>query len=135
MERKGLPAAAGPVRSLRGKAQKQPRTWRMNHKKSPLGSGLREPDGGQGGNRTPDTGIFNPLLYQLSYLAGTLHGQAVRGGNDTYRGRARQALRIAFTRQGSGGAPLSTGACPRPARPLNYAAAAGSGQRTQHRGG
>lgn len=26
-------------------------------------------DGGQGGNRTPDTGIFNPLLYQLSYLA------------------------------------------------------------------
>jgi hypothetical protein len=27
-------------------------------------------NGGQGGNRTPDTGIFNPLLYQLSYLAG-----------------------------------------------------------------
>ena len=26
-------------------------------------------NGGQGGNRTPDTGIFNPLLYQLSYLA------------------------------------------------------------------
>ena len=26
-------------------------------------------DGGQRGNRTPDTGIFNPLLYQLSYLA------------------------------------------------------------------
>src|SRR5690554_5749057 len=51
--------------------------------KSPLGSGLRGPDGGQGGNRTPDTGIFNPLLYQLSYLAGTLHGQAVRSGNDT----------------------------------------------------
>ena len=25
--------------------------------------------GGQGGNRTPDTGIFNPLLYRLSYLA------------------------------------------------------------------
>ncbi len=25
--------------------------------------------GGQRGNRTPDTGIFNPLLYQLSYLA------------------------------------------------------------------
>jgi hypothetical protein len=30
------------------------------------GAGLT---GGQGGNRTPDTGIFNPLLYQLSYLA------------------------------------------------------------------
>src|SRR5690606_8259128 len=26
-------------------------------------------DGGRGGNRTPDTGIFNPLLYQLSYPA------------------------------------------------------------------
>ena len=25
--------------------------------------------GGQGGNRTPDTRIFSPLLYQLSYLA------------------------------------------------------------------
>ena len=24
--------------------------------------------GGQRGNRTPDTGIFNPLLYRLSYL-------------------------------------------------------------------
>ena len=28
--------------------------------------------GGRGGNRTPDTGIFNPLLYQLSYPAGAL---------------------------------------------------------------
>ena len=26
-------------------------------------------DGGQGRNRTIDTRIFNPLLYQLSYLA------------------------------------------------------------------
>src|SRR5690606_37719006 len=26
--------------------------------------------GGQGQNRTADTGIFSPLLYQLSYLAG-----------------------------------------------------------------
>ena len=24
--------------------------------------------GGQRGNRTPDTGIFSPLLYRLSYL-------------------------------------------------------------------
>jgi hypothetical protein len=30
---------------------------------------LRLANGGQRGNRTPDTGIFNPLLYQLSYLA------------------------------------------------------------------
>ena len=28
--------------------------------------------GGRGGNRTPDTGIFNPLLYQLSYPANVL---------------------------------------------------------------
>ena len=26
-------------------------------------------DGGQKGSRTPDTRIFSPLLYQLSYLA------------------------------------------------------------------
>ncbi len=29
-------------------------------------------DGGRGRNRTADTGIFNPLLYQLSYPAGNL---------------------------------------------------------------
>ena len=28
--------------------------------------------GGQGRNRTTDTRIFNPLLYQLSYLAVSL---------------------------------------------------------------
>src|SRR5690606_12076048 len=31
-------------------------------------------DGGRGGNRTPDTGIFNPLLYQLSYPASARTG-------------------------------------------------------------
>jgi hypothetical protein len=30
---------------------------------------LGEIDGGQGRNRTTDTRIFSPLLYQLSYLA------------------------------------------------------------------
>ena len=29
---------------------------------------------GQGGNRTPDTRIFSPLLYQLSYLASKSEG-------------------------------------------------------------
>ena len=29
----------------------------------------QSPDGGQGRNRTTDTRIFSPLLYQLSYLA------------------------------------------------------------------
>ncbi len=35
------------------------------------GSAVDE-DGGQGRNRTTDTRIFNPLLYQLSYLAFTV---------------------------------------------------------------
>jgi len=30
------------------------------------------PNGGVGGNRTPDTWIFSPLLYQLSYHATSL---------------------------------------------------------------
>ncbi len=40
----------------------------VGHEKSRAmrGFGVR---GGRGGNRTPDTGIFNPLLYQLSYPA------------------------------------------------------------------
>ena len=29
--------------------------------------------GAQGRNRTADTGIFNPLLYQLSYLGNGAH--------------------------------------------------------------
>lgn len=33
------------------------------------GFAMWEENGGQRGNRTPDTRIFNPLLYQLSYLA------------------------------------------------------------------
>ncbi len=33
-------------------------------------AGHRREDGGRGQNRTADTGIFNPLLYQLSYPAG-----------------------------------------------------------------
>ncbi|MFM2187492.1 MAG: hypothetical protein RIR43_2064, partial [Pseudomonadota bacterium] len=32
--------------------------------------------GGQGRNRTTDTRIFNPLLYQLSYLAEALQYNA-----------------------------------------------------------
>ena len=31
--------------------------------------GVRIDNGGQGRNRTADTGIFSPLLYRLSYLA------------------------------------------------------------------
>ena len=38
--------------------------------------------GGQGGNRTPDTGIFNPLLYRLSYLAWRPRRDAWAGGEE-----------------------------------------------------
>lgn len=51
-------------------------------------------DGGQGGNRTPDTGIFNPLLYRLSYLA-------ARGANSTALRRGRQVLPLRATAPGS----------------------------------
>src|SRR5690606_7980398 len=37
-------------------------------------------NGGRGGNRTPDTGIFNPLLYQLSYPA-TCEPGMIRAGH------------------------------------------------------
>ncbi len=49
-------------------------TWLAQQRKSkkPPHGGLSHcENGGQGRNRTADTGIFNPLLYQLSYLAGT----------------------------------------------------------------
>jgi hypothetical protein len=42
----------------------------VSHKqKRPTKTSRALGNGGQRGNRTPDTGIFNPLLYQLSYLA------------------------------------------------------------------
>jgi hypothetical protein len=37
-------------------------------------------NGGQGQNRTADTGIFSPLLYQLSYLAGCGNEQRIKPG-------------------------------------------------------
>jgi hypothetical protein len=39
--------------------------------KAHISAGFFLNNGGRGGNRTPDTGIFNPLLYQLSYPAGS----------------------------------------------------------------
>jgi hypothetical protein len=39
--------------------------------------------GGQGRNRTTDTRIFSPLLYQLSYLAWEMRG----GAGDRREGR------------------------------------------------
>ena len=41
----------------------------LEMKKAPAWRGLFISSGGQGRNRTIDTRIFSPLLYQLSYLA------------------------------------------------------------------
>ena len=46
--------------------------------------------GGQGQNRTADTGIFSPLLYQLSYLA--LKGERVL--NRAQPGQSSRAAEI-----------------------------------------
>ena len=53
----------------------------------------RVKDGGQTRNRTEDTRIFSPLLYQLSYLAKS--GSAnKRGGNRRVNGNFRLNLRL-----------------------------------------
>ena len=41
----------------------------QKRKSAPIGALLFNVDGGQGRNRTADTRIFSPLLYQLSYQA------------------------------------------------------------------
>ena len=43
--------------------------YRMTRGLKVKNSYLIDKYGGQGQNRTADTGIFSPLLYQLSYLA------------------------------------------------------------------
>jgi hypothetical protein len=51
-------------------------TGRRQAQKNPPDAGLMI--GGRGRNRTADTGIFNPLLYQLSYSANrSLHFAAM----------------------------------------------------------
>src|SRR3546814_1334140 len=49
--------------------------------------------GGRGGNRTPDTGIFNPLLYQLSYPAGTLRRWA---RSEEHTSELQSLMRISY---------------------------------------
>lgn len=57
----------------RGAASGQPE-WRSSseHSKKIAANWLRgdQTISGQGGNRTHDTRIFSPVLYQLSYLSG-----------------------------------------------------------------
>jgi hypothetical protein len=43
--------------------------------------GSLEKESGDGGNRTPDTRIFSPLLYQLSYITGKSPLPLVRQGH------------------------------------------------------
>ena len=43
--------------------------------------GFRNKSGGKARNRTGDTRIFSPLLYQLSYLARAKEGQQMKGAD------------------------------------------------------
>ena len=63
---------------------------RCNPRKSPLEKVgfFVAVHGGRGRNRTADTGIFNPLLYQLSYPAGNLAIRDDREGLSMLRGAA-----------------------------------------------
>jgi hypothetical protein len=50
----------------------------LEMEKAPAWRGLFISSGGQGRNRTIDTRIFSPLLYQLSYLASDVLAVAER---------------------------------------------------------
>jgi hypothetical protein len=58
---------------------------------------LPRKDGGRGRNRTADTGIFNPLLYQLSYPALVL---ACRGAEGRGEGARIRAIEAGFVKLG-----------------------------------
>ncbi len=68
-------------------------------RKRPTGEGWAWNGGGQGRNRTADTGIFSPLLYQLSYLAKEL---PIKAGNGSLS-QAAYASPIFGTRDDVGG--------------------------------
>ena len=63
--------------------------------------------GAQGRNRTADTGIFNPLLYQLSYLgkseAVTSEGRVLNRRDLESSSKLRQSCLIIFCRRRIGG--------------------------------
>ena len=48
---------------------------------------MEEESGAQSRNRTSDTRIFNPLLYQLSYLGTVAMGRCPFGGRVILKGR------------------------------------------------
>ena len=55
---------------------------------------MRSENGGQRGNRTPDTRIFNPLLYQLSYLATMCRQQRLVDASRCERGIMPMTARL-----------------------------------------
>jgi hypothetical protein len=67
--------------------------------------GFKRKNGAQGRNRTTDTRIFNPLLYQLSYLGTPLTGRCI--GEACAIGKP-QADRIAASLAGSDRSSNST---------------------------
>ena len=68
--------------------------YNRTKKKSPHFCELFLNHGGRGRNRTADTGIFNPLLYQLSYSATCFVGSdvAAEEAHITELTRFRQAF-------------------------------------------
>ena len=63
-ERQRSSLATGQPSNRRAKRER-----RFVGKSGSEASRVKREGGGQGRNRTADTGIFNPLLYRLSYLA------------------------------------------------------------------
>ena len=50
--------------------------------------------GAQSRNRTSDTGIFSPLLYQLSYLGKSFPRRTAREGNCNPKGDPRDGIHL-----------------------------------------
>ena len=73
-DRGGADVAAAQLRRSKPRAIEpegfeSPKYRQKTGNKKPRQCAVSAKHGGRGGNRTPDTGIFNPLLYQLSYPA------------------------------------------------------------------
>ena len=64
---KSRPAVSGSLEQVRRESNPQPPVLETGA--LPIELLTYDPQGGQGGNRTPDTTIFSRVLYQLSYLA------------------------------------------------------------------
>ncbi len=56
--------------------------------------GIHRRNGASGRNRTSDTGIFSPLLYQLSYLGKSFPRRTAREGNCNPKGTHEMELHL-----------------------------------------